>query len=245
MLPVSSTGHLIIFNQWFSFSKDFTDLFDVFIQAGAILAVLWYFRQTVFPVQSLQAFVWPKLWTKILVAILPILILGFLFGHQIQAVLFNPTVVASALIFNGLLLIIFERRSKRRPARVLELSSLSPLTAFKIGCFQIFALIPGMSRSASTMIGGLWLGVERTVISQFSFMMAIPVLLIAAAYSLLSYRVEISGEQIGLLAIGFLVSLVCCYWSVVWFFKFIKKSGLEAFGYYRIVLGIIILLFLS
>jgi undecaprenyl-diphosphatase len=154
-------------------------------------------------------------------------------------------VVASALIFNGLLLIIFERRSKRRPARVLELSSLSPLTAFKIGCFQIFALIPGMSRSASTMIGGLWLGVERTVISQFSFMMAIPVLLIAAAYSLLSYRVEISGEQIGLLAIGFLVSLVCCYWSVVWFFKFIKKSGLEAFGYYRIVLGIIILLFLS
>lgn len=243
MLPISSTGHLILVNQWFSFGEPFTKLFDIVIQFGAILAVLTYFWTAVSPFQKKenlpQVF---RLWTLLAIGIFPILILGYLIGGDILDRLFTPETVAIALIINGVLLILVDRTQPKHSSRVADLSSLTIPQSLFIGLTHILGLIPGMSRSASATIGAMAIGVERSVASKFSMLMAIPTLFVASVYSLLKFTVIINTREWALIAIGFLVSWAVCYVTVKWFFRFIGKYGLHYFGYYRIILGILVLL---
>jgi undecaprenyl-diphosphatase len=245
MLPISSTGHLILVNQWLSFGESFTKLFDIVIQMGAILAVLTFFWKEVSPFRpkSELSKVF-RLWTLLAIGVFPILLIGYLLGGDILDILFTPMVVAVALIVNGILLILVDRSApKDGPAR--ELGTLRVSEALFIGLTHILGLIPGMSRSASATIGGMAIGVERSLASRFSMLMAIPTLTIASGYSLLKFEGVITAHDWGLLAIGFLVSWAVCYMTVAWFFRYIKKYGLVHFGYYRIVLGILVIVFLQ
>ena len=244
MLPVSSTGHLILVNEWFSFGEPFTALFDIVIQFGAILAVLTYFWSLMSPFQPKEKL--PavfQLWILLVIGIFPILILGYLIGGDVLSQLFTPQTVAIALIINGILLTVIDRFAP--PVSTTSLSALSKGQVTFIGLTHILGLIPVMSRSASATIAAMSLGVDRTTASQFSMLMAIPTLFVASAYSLLHFEGVIATREWALLAIGLLVSWAVCYLTVKWFFRFIQKFGLQYFGYYRIVLGVVVLLFLG
>ncbi len=246
MLPISSTGHLILVNQWFTFGEPFTTLFDVVIQVGAVLAVLTYFWNALSPFRPKNE-LGPvfKLWLLLGIGIFPILSIGYLLGGDILEKLFTPETVAGALIVGGVLLVLVDRFAKNGdalPAR--ELTTLKIEEVIFMGLTHILGLIPGMSRSASATIGGLAIGLSRTTASQFSMLMAIPTLIVASGYSILHFEGGIEHREWGLLAIGFLVSWVVCYLTVRWFFAFIKKFGLKHFGYYRIILGLITLVLL-
>jgi len=246
MLPISSTGHLILVNHWFSFGEPFTKLFDIVIQFGAILAVLTYFWASVSPFQKKdnlpQVF---RLWLLIAIGIFPILILGYLIGGDILDRLFTPETVAIALIINGILLILVDRTQPKHFSSTGDVAKLTIPQSLFIGLTHILGLIPGMSRSASATIGAMAIGVERSVASKFSMLMAIPTIFVASAYSLLKFQGTIDTREWGLLAIGFLVSWAVCYVTVKWFFRFIAQYGLHYFGYYRILLGVSVLILFS
>jgi len=242
-LPISSTGHLIIVNHWIHFGGNFTESFDVVIQLGAILSVIVYFWKRLIPTKSEKvvsnqgSFI--SLWSKIIVAIIPAIILGLLFGNIIEHYLFNPIVVAIMLIIGGIILIFIE--GKKRVAKISTLKELTLPKAFAIGCIQCFAMIPGTSRSASTIIGGMILGGSREVAAEFSFFLAIPTMVLASGYTLMKHGEKFSHSQIALLVIGFIVSFIVALVVIKEFMSFIQKNDFKGFGYYRIGLGIIIL----
>lgn len=245
-LPISSTGHLIIVNQWLSFTPQFTATFDVVIQLGAILAVVVFF--------------WPKLWSfnlwkKVAVAVLPVLVIGALAGKAIQQALFNPIVVACALIIGGLVMLWIEKRVERRqktkmaeettPATgLVTLSTVSYKTAIIIGLVQCLALIPGTSRSMVTIVAALLLGMTRPQAAEFSFFLALPTMLAATGYSFLKDHAAISSHELVLLAIGFVAAFLAAWAVIRIFMKYIETHNFKVFGYYRIVLGILVLWFL-
>lgn len=241
-LPVSSTGHLILANQYFGIDGEFGNLFAVVIQSGAILAVILYFRKKFLP-QSLKAedlkqyFVF---WSKIVVAILPAALIGIPFSDQIDFYLFRPVVVAIALIFGAIILLIIE--SKKRKAVIESDTQVSYKTAFLIGIAQCMALIPGMSRSASTIIGGMLVGCSRALAAEFSFFMAVPTLLGAGLIKMVKAGFNLTSEQWIVTGVGTLVSFVVAYLVISVFMNFIKKHDFKIFAYYRIVLGLIVLL---
>jgi undecaprenyl-diphosphatase len=243
MLPVSSTGHLILVNQWFSFGEPFTTLFDIVIQCGAILAVLTYFWALMSPFQpkGKRSAVF-RLWLLLAIGIFPILVLGYLVGGDVLDRLFTVQTVAIALMVGGILLVVIDRFAP--PPNTTSLASLTKGQVVFVGLTHILGLIPGMSRSASATIGAMALGIDRTTASQFSMLMAIPTLFVASAYSLLKFEGTITSSQWGLLTVGFFVSWVVCYLTVKWFFRFIQKFGLQYFGYYRIILGVAVLILL-
>ena len=229
-LPISSTGHLILVNQWITFDKQFTNLFDVVIQLGAILAVVIFF--------------WKKLWTldiwlKAIVGVLPAIIIGALFAAKIEEKLFNPWTVAIALLLGGLI-ILFVEKNKKEP-RINSIKELNFKTAFFIGIIQCLSMIPGTSRSASTIIGAMVLGASRVVATEFSFFLAIPTMVAASAWSILKYHSLLSISQISVLAVGFIVSFVVALVVIRFFINYIQKNNFKIFGWYRIVLGIIII----
>jgi undecaprenyl-diphosphatase len=247
-LPISSTGHLIIVNNWLSFSQPFTALFDVIIQLGAVLAVvivfwkkLWPFgkdevkRSVTLNVLSLN------IWYKTILAVVPALILGALFGDIIEEKLFNPMTVALALIIGGIILVLVERKSVNTPA-VLT-SAISYRTAFLIGLFQCLAMVPGTSRSAATIIGAMLLGASRTAAVEFSFFLAIPTMLAASAYSLLKHGLAMTGSEFAILIVGFIVAFVTALAVIKFFLRYIQSHDFKGFGYYRIGLGMLVLLF--
>jgi undecaprenyl-diphosphatase len=232
-LPVSSTGHLIIVNRWITFSPEFTKTFDIVIQIGAILAIVYLFRKRLFipfPV---------NLWKKICIAVIPALILGALFGDVIQAALFNATVVAIALVVGGVIMIFAERMNKTVQTDAAE--DISVKTALKIGAIQCLALIPGTSRSAASIIGGLFLGLSRKASAEFSFFLAIPTLAAASGYSLLKEGFNLDMREGLLLVIGFAGAFIVALVVVKAFMKYIQTRNFTLFAYYRIILGIIIL----
>ncbi|OGO90100.1 MAG: undecaprenyl-diphosphatase [Clostridiales bacterium GWF2_38_85] len=244
-LPISSTGHLIIVNEFVNFTGSYAKLFDIVIQLGAILSVIVYFWRKLFPfgrskTKLEKSETW-NIWKKTVVGVLPALILGAMFGKQIEEYFFNPITVASALLIGGIVLIILER--SKTQAQITSITSLSYKTAFFIGLIQCLAMIPGTSRSAATIIGAMLLGASRVVAAEYSFFLAIPTLFAASAYSLIKTGFNLNTSQIQLLVIGFIVSFLVAWLVIAGFMKFISKRDFKPFGYYRVVLGILILLY--
>ncbi len=241
-LPISSTGHLIIVNEWLKFDKHFTQMFDIVIQLGAIVAVAVYFKSRIFPFNQYankkEVF---ELWKKTLVAVLPALVIGFFLAKTIEANLFNPIVVAVALIVGGIALILLERRNVDH--KINSIAELSYKTAFVIGIIQCIAMVPGVSRSAATIIGAMLLGASRVLAAEFSFFLAIPTIAAASAYSLLKNGLTMTGAETLILLTGFATSFLVAFAVIKMFMKYIQTKNFIPFGYYRIILGALVLIY--
>lgn len=240
-LPVSSTGHLILANQFISFSESFTAKFDVIIQLGAILAVALVYWRRLIPNRATTFEKSFTTWTRVLIAVIPALVIGALFHDTIESVLFNPTVVAITLIFWGVVLIILE--SIKLPVRIKSIESMSYRSAFLIGVLQCLAMIPGTSRSAASIIGAMTLGASRVCAVEFSFFLAIPTMVAATAYSVFKLGFNLTSAELAILAVGFLTSFLVALLVIRIFIRFISTNNFKVFGYYRILLGIAVLLF--
>jgi undecaprenyl-diphosphatase len=242
-LPISSTGHLILVNQFISFDEDFTILFDIVIQLGAILAVLVYFIKKLWPFTNdkIKDKETLNIWYKTIVGILPAILLGALFASFIKEKLFNPWVVAISLLVGGIVILFIENKNKT--AKIVSIGDLSYKTAFFIGLIQCLSMIPGVSRSAGTIIGGMALGASRVVATEFSFFLAIPTMFAASAYSLLKYKGALNFSQLFILLVGFIVSFLVALAIVKFLINFVKKHDFKIFGYYRIILGVMIILY--
>ncbi|SEF38605.1 undecaprenyl-diphosphatase [Caloramator fervidus] len=242
-LPISSTGHLIIANKYINFTGEFANVFDVVIQVGAILAVIFYFWDKIFPSfnNKQKAKKVYYLWVKVVLGFLPAAVLGFLFEDKIDKYLFNPLSVSIALIFGAILLLIAESKLKR--VRVFDTDDMTYMDALLVGIFQCLALWPGMSRSASTIIGGLLIGLSREVSAEFSFFLAIPTLIGASFLKLLKSSLSFSLVEWTTLFIGTLVSFIVALLVIKFFMGYIKRKDLRPFAYYRILLAVIVILF--
>jgi len=264
-LPISSTGHLILLDNILKLSNDraFTNLFEIFIQSGAILSVIFVYFNKLWPLEYKKnekkikfSSNKIKLWIYIIIAIIPFGIVGLFADDFIQERFFNPTCVSITLIFYGIVFIIIEiflsrkekieKTAKNAPVYINgdTANYLDFKKAFIIGCFQLLAVIPGTSRSAATIIGGLILGLPRVVAAEFSFFLAIPTLIGAGLVSLIKAKVFYNSEAIILLAIGFIVSFIVALLVIRFFIKYLAKHDFKIFGYYRIILGIIVLILL-
>jgi undecaprenyl-diphosphatase len=240
-LPISSTGHLILANQFISFSEPFTQKFDVIIQLGAILAVVLVYRNKLIPNRENPLRESVTLWSKIIVAVIPALFIGALFHHKIETLLFNPIVVSIALVFWGIVLIVMESIKFR--IKFESMASLGYGTAFLIGLLQCLAMIPGTSRSAATIIGAMLLGASRLVAVEFSFFLAVPTLAAASVYSMYMIGFDISTPELVVLTAGFITSFLVA-WAVIRFLlNYITNRDFKPFGYYRIILGGIVLVY--
>ncbi len=251
-LPISSTGHLILVDEFIHLkaSDAFKEMFNVVVQLGAILAVVVIYFQKLNPFSKSktrkQKVYTIQLWMKVVIACIPAGVLGILFDDWMEEHLHNYVVVAIMLILYGVFFILIENWNKRRTPAVTKLNELTYKTAFLIGVFQVLSLIPGTSRSGATIIGGLLLGVSRYVAAEFTFFLAIPVMFGASALKLLKFFLVgagISAMEIGLLLVGCLVAFVVSVIAIKFLMGYIKKNDFKVFGYYRIVLGILVLLY--
>lgn len=246
-LPVSSTGHLILAEQIFplSLGDSFTEMFFVVIQLGAILAVICMFFNKLNPFSPRkshqQKFDTFTLWFKVAIACIPAGIIGVLFDDKIDELFYNYQTVATTLIIYGILFIVVENTHKNKSFKVDSLNALSVKTAFLIGMFQVLALIPGTSRSGATIIGAMLIGTSRVVATEFTFFLAIPVMLGASALKLLKFGFEWTSLEIGVLAVGTIVSFLVSIVAIKFLVGYIKKNDFKVFGYYRIILGVIVL----
>ena len=245
-LPISSTGHMILVEDKLTLHPEaFADTFMVAIQLPAVLAVALLFWRDLCPKigdrEDLRRVV--GLWTRIVAAFLPAAVLGFLLDDFIDKYLFNPTVVALALIVGGVVLIWLERR--KRDSRFERADTLPFPVAVGIGFFQCLAMIPGTSRSAATIIGAMLLGANRPTAAQFSFYLAIPTMVGATGLKLMKSGAGFTGEQWVLLAVGSMVSFVTAWVVVAGFLRYIRKHDFQVFGYYRIVLGVVVFVWLG
>lgn len=245
-LPISSTGHLIVVGDLLNFNDERGRIFEIVIQFGAILAVCWLFRSRLWHAisglkrsTSAQRFA-----CNIIVASLPAIVMALLFGSLIKRVLFNPLSVAIALIVGGFVILWIERRYVKNSVqhRVSDIDQISMMDAFKIGCLQCLALLPGTSRSGATIMGGILCGLSRQVATEFSFFLAIPVLFGATIYELFKARHMLQMADIYLIAIGFLAAFVSALVCVRWLLRFIVSHNFCGFAWYRIGFGLFILL---
>nr|WP_294530650.1 undecaprenyl-diphosphate phosphatase [uncultured Blautia sp.] len=269
-LPISSTGHMILVDEFINLNvtKDFKDLFLVVIQLGAILAVvvlywnkLWPFynkklsKRTRIAISHKPGWVQPILifrerfcdkekwilWFKIIVACLPAIVIGLPFNDLIEEKFMNYVVVAIALIVYGVLFIVIENYNKNRQVSCTSLEDLSFKTAFFIGCFQVLSLIPGTSRSGSTIIGGILLGTSRTVAAEFTFFLGIPVMFGASLLKIVKFGFEFTSAEVIILITGMVVAFVVSILAIKFLMGYIKRHDFKAFGWYRIVLGVLVL----
>jgi undecaprenyl-diphosphatase len=244
-LPVSSTGHLIVAGSLLGYTGDKAKLFEIVIQAGAILAVCWEYRTKLIAVasgifgdRSAQRFV-----LNLFVAFLPAAILGLAFSKAIKANLFAPVPVASAFIVGALVILWAERRQKRNPAsvRIDSVDAMRWTDALKIGCAQAFALIPGTSRSGATIIGGMLFGLSRTAATEFSFFLAIPTLFAATGYEFVKNRALLAGGDLSMIGVGFAFAFVSAFLVVRWLLRYVAHHDFIPFVWYRIAFGVVIL----
>ncbi len=243
-LPISSTGHLILLVDLLGFRGPPGRVFEVVIQFGAILGVCWVYRHRLSALAANPAARSSQhLVIVLLLGFLPAAALGFLLHGFIKAVLFNPLTVSIALVVGGVVIIAIERLV--RIERVTSMESITPSLALKIGLFQAVAMIPGMSRSGATIMGGRLLGLSRGAAAEFSFLLAIPTMLAASSYDLYKNAEQIRGEGALLLALGFFSALVTAVLSVRWLIALVSKRSFECFGWYRIALGGLMLVLLS
>ena len=253
-LPISSTGHLILLNEFvnLNMSDEFRSMFDVVIQLGAILAVVVLFFHKLNPIAPSKASAERKqtweLWFKVIVAILPSGILGVLFDDWMDENLHNGIVVSIALIVYGIAFILVERRNTGKPSKVSDVYGIDYKTAVLIGIFQCLSLIPGTSRSGSTILGAILIGVGRSAGAEFSFFMAIPTMLGASAIKGLKFLlsgVSATGTEIGVLLVGCVVSFLVSMVVIKGLMEYVRKHSFSAFGVYRIVLGIAVLCYFA
>ena len=250
-LPISSTGHMILFNELVKLdvSKEFYDMFQVVIQLGAIMAVVIIFWKQIFPFKKEDNKIKidnniMSLWGKILVACIPAAIIGILFDEVFEKLFYNYVCVALALIIFGILFIIIENKNKGKKSKVNSLKELTYNTVLLIGIFQLIAAIfPGTSRSGATIVGALLLGVSRTVAAEFTFFLAIPVMFGASLLKLVKFSFAFTGIELTILLVGMLVAFITSMFIIKFLMGYIKKHDFKVFGWYRIVLGIIVLIY--
>jgi undecaprenyl-diphosphatase len=244
-LPISSTGHLILTASLINFTGEKVKTFEIVIQAGAILAIVWEYRARLLHVctglfsdRGAQKFA-----LNLVIAFIPAAVLGLIFSSAIKAKLFAPVPVAMAFIAGGLIILWVERRNKRSPVppRIDSVDQMTALDALKVGLAQAFALIPGTSRSGATIIGGMLFGLSRKAATEFSFFLAIPTLLGATVYSLYKARALLSVEDLPLFGIGTLAAFVSAFFCVRWLLRYISSHDFTIFAWYRIVFGFVIL----
>jgi undecaprenyl-diphosphatase len=249
-LPISSTGHLILVGDLLNFNDDQGKAFEVIIQFGAILAVCWEFREKLLKVASsfTKSALSRRFVLNLLIASFPAMGLAFIFGKHIKAVLFAPIPVASAFIVGALVIFWAEKKQQSNSlssARIQTVDDLSHLDAFKVGLAQCAALIPGTSRSGATIIGGMLFGIPRTVATEFSFFLAIPVIGGATAYELLKLwknPVAISGEYGLAIIVGFIAAFISAFVCVRWLIHYVAHHNFVPFAWYRIIFGLLVLI---
>ncbi|MGE9942207.1 undecaprenyl-diphosphate phosphatase [Lachnospiraceae bacterium HCP28S3_F9] len=247
-LPVSSTGHLILVGDLLSpsMSDEFMEMFNVVIQLGAIMAVVVLYFHKLNPfspkkTQKQKMLTW-QMWIKVLIASVPAAVIGLLFNDILDEIFYKPLPVAVMLIVYGILFIIVENRNAGRRATVRRISELTVPMLLWIGFFQMLALIPGTSRSGATIIGALLIGISREVAAEFTFFLAIPVMFGASFLKLVKFGLHFTGSELGLLLLGCLVSFGLSIVAIKFLMGYIKKHDFKVFGYYRIVLGALIIL---
>ncbi|MEN5181957.1 undecaprenyl-diphosphate phosphatase [Comamonas odontotermitis] len=241
-LPISSTGHLILAGSLLGFDDAKAKVFDIAIQTGAIFAVILVYWQKIRSTlvalpSSRQA---QKFALNVLIGFLPAVVLGLLFGKYIKAHLFTPTVVATTFILGGFIILWAEKRQVGH-VRVQSVDEMTPLDALKVGLVQCLAMVPGTSRSGSTIIGGMLMGLSRQAATDFSFFLAIPTLIGAGVYSLYKERALLSMADIPLFAVGLIFSFISAWLCVRWLLRYIASNSFVPFAWYRIVFGIIVL----
>ena len=250
-LPISSTGHMILVEEFLhmSTSEAFTSMFRVVIQLGAIMAVVVLYFEKLNPFSrrksAKQKRLTINLWCKIIVAVLPAMIFGLLFDDILDKYLYNYVVVALMLIIYGVFFIIIEKRNKDAQPHITKLSQLPYSTALGIGFFQVLAMIPGTSRSGATILGGLMLGTSRYVATEFTFYLAIPVMFGASALKMLKFGFHYTAMEVAILLVGCVVAFVVSIVAIKFLLSYIKKNDFKAFGYYRIVLGAVVLIYFA
>lgn len=250
-LPISSTGHMLLVDEFVSlnFSENFKEMFFVVIQLGAIIAVVVMFWNKMWPFQFKDKSQ-PKvkmdtinMWLKVVVACIPSAVLGLLFDDLLEKYFGNAVTIAIMLILYGVAFILIENWNKKRTPKVATLNEISYQTAFIIGLFQVLSMIPGTSRSGATIVGALLIGVSRTAAAEFTFFLAVPTMVGASALKLFKFGLDFTGEEIFALVLGMVVAFVVSLLCIKWLMSFIKKHDFKVFGWYRIVLGVIVLVY--
>lgn len=254
-LPVSSTGHMILVNQFLDFSnKEFSEMFLVVVQLGAIMAVVFLFWEKIFPFdfhpakgESMVKTNIMQMWFKIIIACLPAAVVGVLFDDVIDEMFYNQIVVAGALIIYGILFILVENWNKGRKPEMRSVKDLTYQTVFIIGIFQLLAaIVPGTSRSGATIVGALIIGVSRGAAAEFTFYLAIPVMFGASLLKIVksvAAGLKYGPVEIVTLLVGMFVAFVVSLFVIKFLMGYIRKHDFKAFGYYRIILGVLVLLY--
>jgi undecaprenyl-diphosphatase len=232
-LPISSTGHLILAADLLGATDERWTVFNLVIQTGAMLAVVWEYRARFFRIDI-------PLYRNLIVAFIPAAVLGLAFGGLIKAHLFHAVPVAIAFIVGALIIFWVERGSRR--SRVEDMRQMTWLDALKVGIAQCAALIPGTSRSGATIIGGMLFGMSRKAATEFSFFLAVPTLVAAGAYDLLKHRALFSAEHLAPLAVGLVVSFISAFVVIRWLVRYVATHDFRPFAWYRIVFGVVVLL---
>lgn len=261
-LPISSTGHMILLNEFVTMNvtEAFFSMFEVVIQLGAILAVVILFFQKIWPFckkgnehavskNGILAYcnkdIW-VLWFKILIACVPAAVIGLLFDELFEALFYNSVCVAIALIAFGVAFLVIETKHKGKSARITSLAALTYKEAVLIGIFQLLAAIfPGTSRSGATIIGALLIGVSRTVAAEFTFFLAIPVMFGASLLKIVKFGMDFTGMELAILAVGMITAFIVSILVIQFLMGYIKKHDFKVFGWYRILLGLIVLLYFA
>ena len=252
-LPISSTGHMLLVDEFISLnmSEEFKEMFFYVIQLGAILAVVILFWDKMFPFQlkdkkepviKKETF---SLWFKVVVACIPGAVVTLLFDDYVEAHFQTPIVIAIALIFYGIAFIVVERWNKKRVPKIKNLTDITYQTALYIGLFQVLSIVPGTSRSGATIIGALLIGVSRVAAAEFTFFLAVPVMIGMSFLKILKYGLAFTSSELIVLVIGMGVAFIVSVLVIRFLMSFIKKHDFQAFGWYRIVLGIIVLCYFS
>lgn len=243
-LPISSTAHLILFNNFMHIDSDFFEMFKVVIQFGSILAVCILYFHKLNPFSSRKS---PTerhdtltLWSKIIIGVIPAAVFGLLFDDLIENKLSSNSVIAATLIIYGVIFIVVERVKPK--VKVSNINNMSYLDALKVGFFQVLALVPGTSRSGATIIGSRILGFSKEVASEFSFFLAVPTMAGASLLKVIEFGFNYTFNQVVMLVVGTFVSFIVSVWAIKFLLDYIKKHDFTVFGYYRILLGILILL---
>ena len=253
-LPISSTGHMILLNEFVKLdvSEEFWEMFLVVIQLGAILAVVLLFWNKIFPFQFkdkekpvIRKDIF-QMWFKIVAACIPAAVVGILFDDILDKYLYNGIVVSIALIVFGIAFIIIEEKNKGKRPKIRSLKKIDWKTAILIGVFQLIAAIfPGTSRSGATIVGALLIGVSRTVAAEFTFFLAIPVMLGASLLKILKFGLVFSAAEAGILLTGMVVAFLVSIFVIKFLMGYIKKNNFKIFGWYRIILGVLVLVYFS
>lgn len=251
-LPISSTGHMILLDEFIKLdvSDEFYEMFQVVIQLGAILAVVIIFWNNIWPLKKEKNKIKIDkniidLWLKIIIACVPAAVVGLLFDDIFTKLFYNPVCVAIALIVFGIAFIIIENKNKGKKSKINSLAEITYNTAILIGIFQLIAAIfPGTSRSGATIVGALLLGVSRTVAAEFTFFLAIPVMFGASLLKIVKFGFDFTSSEITILLVGMITAFITSMFIIKFLMNFVKKHDFKVFGYYRIILGLLVLIIL-